>query len=165
MQAIFLYGSLMDVDVRHHVFADSIAGSEVCSAVAYGYKTMTYPGENFPVLVVDPAARARGQVLLSPGTEALERMAFYEGNEYAMASLDVELEDGRTLVAHYNQACNENLLCVNPWCFQQWQLSERDALVEMSRQYMERCWGKMSVEEADAVWRELRHLRTQPSAV
>ncbi|MBU3069322.1 gamma-glutamylcyclotransferase [Aestuariicella sp. G3-2] len=160
MQAIFFYGSLMDPEVRSHVFEDSIIPGQVVPAVAYDHQTFTYPGETFPVLVPEAGSRVLGEVLRNPTAEALARMAFYEGDEYGMASLDVELSDGQVLTAHYNQATDEELTLTDPWCFQQWLHSERDTLVEMCRQYMQRCWGKMSVLEADAVWQELQSLRS-----
>lgn len=159
VQAIFLYGSLMDPEVRSHVFAETIRPEQIQPAVAHDYQTLTYPGETFPVLVPKIGEQALGEVLLSPNREALERMTFYEGDEYGMASLEVEVNGGRSLTAHYNQASDEGLSLTNPWCFHQWQHSERDTLVEMCRQYMQRCWGKMSILEADAVWQELQTLR------
>ncbi|GAB3097542.1 gamma-glutamylcyclotransferase [Aestuariicella hydrocarbonica] len=159
MQAIFLYGSLMDTEIRRHVFADTVSPGQVRPAVARDHRTLTYPGETFPILVPQPGGLVQGEVLLSPNSEALARMAFYEGDEYGMAALNIELENGQQLTAHYNQASNEELPVTEPWCFHQWQRSERDTLVEMCRQYMHRCWGKMSVLEADAVWQELQSLR------
>ncbi len=150
----------MDPEVRSHVFADSIDSGQIVSAVAHGYQTLTYPGETFPVLVSHAGGQAQGEVLLNPNAEALERMTFYEGDEYGMGSLEVVVADGSTLIAHYNQASSEELPLTAPWCFDHWQRHERETFVEMCRQYMQRCWGKMSIHDADAVWQELQSLRT-----
>ncbi len=159
MHAIFLYGSLMDPEVRQYVFADSISDRQIQPARAQNFQTFTYPGETFPVLSACEGYSVEGEVLLSPSPEALERMAFYEGDEYGMASLEVQLNSGQQLLAHYNQANDESLPLTDIWCFRRWQQTERDTLVQMCKRYMERCWGKMTIEQADLVWQELQALR------
>jgi hypothetical protein len=146
----------MDTEIRRNVFADSISDEQLMMARAKGYCTMVYPGENFPVLIPAPDGLVVGQVLLEPNAEALERMAFYEGDEYDIDHLDLITEDGETMRAQYNKANEQGLVFDQPWSYRQWQLTERQALIKSSKLYMERCWRKMSPTEADMVWRELQ---------
>lgn len=162
MTAIFFYGSLMEPRIRRNVFGDSIREDRVVSARAEGFCTMVYPGESFPVLVPAADSVANGLVLLEAGAEALERMAFYEGDLYWLDEVEVVTEDGARLLARYNRAMEEDLSLDEIWCYQRWPAEEREAMVRTSRLYMERCWGKMDAAEADEVWRQLQDRHRQP---
>lgn len=156
--AIFLYGSLMDADIRRHVFATSIHDGQIVPAVAQGFCTMTYPGENFPVLLPKYDSHVEGQVLLEPNNEALARMAFYEGDEYGIGYINVNTKEHGSITAKFNQVLDQDLVFDQPWSYTEWHRTERSALVKSAQLYMERCWGKMNIVEADAVWQEIRQL-------
>jgi gamma-glutamylcyclotransferase (GGCT)/AIG2-like uncharacterized protein YtfP len=156
MTAIFFYGSLMDERIRRNVFADSIREEQIVTARAEGFRTMVYPGESFPVLVPAADNVVTGLVLLEASAEALERMAFYEGDLYWLDELEVITADGARIQARYNRANEQDLLLEEEWCFQRWQAAERDAMIRTSELYMAQCWGKMDDAEADVVWRELQ---------
>jgi len=164
MNAVFLYGSLLDQKLRDAVFADSLDNTEIVTATAHHFCTYRYPGEAFPVLLPAQGSRANGAVLINPSEEAIERMAFYEGDEYEIATVNVTLECGTTLPAHYNRALElEGLEFSEPWCLDTWRKQESAVLVEIARRYMERCWGFMNATEADVIWRELQYLRDPQS--
>ncbi|MCX2976160.1 gamma-glutamylcyclotransferase [Halieaceae bacterium IMCC11814] len=159
MNAIFFYGTLLDTGIRRCVFAESTGDDQIIHARAQGYDTMCYPGETYPVLVPAAGAVTRGHVLLDPSDEALERMVFFEGGEYELADLPVISADGETIQARYNRASDSGLDFSKPWEYEEWRLAERDNFFEATRLYMERCWGKMTLAEAGAVWQELQLLR------
>lgn len=159
MNAIFFYGTLRDTGVRRCVFADTIEREQIIDARAQGYSTMFYPGETYPVLVPAPGVVTVGQVLLEPSVEAIERMAFFEVSEYELADLTAITATGETLQVRYNRANDSGLEFTKPWDYKKWQLTERDNFLEVTRQYMERCWGKMNLAEAGVVWSELQLLR------
>ena len=98
-------------------------------------------------------------MLLDPSDEALARMAFFEGSEYELADLSVTSADGETIQVRYNRASDSGLDFSHPWDYEKWRLTERDNFFEATRLYMERCWGRMTLTEAGAVWQELQLLR------
>lgn len=163
MDAIFLYGSLLDANIRKHVFADTVEEHQFHSAIARNFTRMRYPGEAFPVLVPAQGQCVDGLVLVNANSEALARMAFYEGDEYEVEYLMLEIGNGKTISAHYNQALPIDIPFDEPWCQDRWERDERAPLTEITRLYMERCWGKMTATEADTVWRELQYLREDPA--
>lgn len=133
MTAIFFYGTLLDAKIREYVFANSIRDEQLVAARAEGYRTMTYPGESFPILVEAVGSVVNGLLLLDPSPEALERMAFYEGELYWLDDLEVMTVDGETLPAKYNRASEEGLVLEQEWRFSEWQSTTRDALLEISQ--------------------------------
>ena len=156
MNAIFFYGTLRDAGIRRCVFAESIGDDQIIHAHAQGYDTMFYPGETYPVLVPAPGVVTMGHVLLNPSDEALERMVFFEGSEYELADLPVTSVDGEAIQARYNRACDSRLNFSEPWDYEEWRLTERDNFFEVTRLYMKRCWGKMTLAEAGLIWQELQ---------
>lgn len=165
MDSIFLYGSLLDSALRDAVFGESLRNIAIERATAYGFAALRYPGEAFPVLLPQVGKLAKGLILRSPNDEALHRMAFYEGDEYEMALLPVMLENGEVVQANYNRAKEmEDLVFEEPWCLDTWRATESHTLVRIAREYMARCWGIMSVIDADKVWKELQYLRNEPHA-
>ena len=156
MNAIFFYGTLRDAGIRRCVFAESIGDDQIIHAHAQGYDTMFYPGETYPVLVPAPGVVTMGHVLLNPSDEALERMVFFEGSEYELADLPVTSVDGEAIQARYNRACDSRLNFSEPWGYEKWRLTERDNFFEVTRLYMKRCWGKMTLADAGLIWQELQ---------
>ena len=148
----------MDTEIRQHVFGNCIKDEQIVTAWAQGYCTMAYPGENFPVLLPNEKSSVKGQIVIAPSEEALARMAFYEGDEYGIDSVEVSTERHGKLVAKYNKVFEQGLVFEQSWSFAEWQMTERDALIKSTKLYMERCWGKMTIEEADAVWQEIQQL-------
>ena len=159
MNAIFFYGTLRDAGIRRCVFAESTDDGQIIHAHAQGYDTMFYPSETYPVLVPVPGVVTMGHVLLNPSDEALERMVFFEGSEYELADLPVTSADGETIQVRYNRASDSGLDFSKPWNYEKWCSTERDNFFEITRLYMERCWGKMTLAEASLIWRELQSHR------
>lgn len=146
----------MEPRIRRNVFADSIREEQVVAARAEGFRTMAYPGESFPVLVPAADNVVTGLVLLEAGAEALERMAFYEGDLYWLDDLEVITADGARMQARYNRAKEPDLPLDREWCYRQWPAAEREAMIRTSELYMQHCWGKANGAEADRLWRELQ---------
>ena len=166
MPSIFLYGSLLEKNLRDVVFADSLHNTRIETAIALGYSTLRYPQESFPVLLPRVGQSAKGILLIDPTAEALERMAFYEGDEYEIASLSVTLDTGEVIHAQYNRALElDGVVFEEPWCLHKWQATESQILVEITKQYFTRGWGIMDVTQADKLWRQLQYLRETPTAM
>jgi hypothetical protein len=162
MRAVFLYGSLLEPQLRDVVFADALGNTLIKGATANDFATLKYPGEAFPVLMPWPFQKATGVVLIDPPAVALERMAFYEGDEYEIATLAVTLSNGDQIQAEYNKALELDGLVFNDfWCLDTWRKNESHIMIEMAKRYMDRCWGQMNIIEADHVWQELQSMRAR----
>ncbi|MEM0912340.1 MAG: gamma-glutamylcyclotransferase family protein [Pseudomonadota bacterium] len=154
---VFVYGSLLNDKIRAIVFADTISNIRIESATAKNYATYCFPGESFPILKPTPNAITYGEVLYGLNDEAIARLAFFEGDEYALADIRVHLSDGKCINAKYNEAKDLALpACNQPWDFKQWQVQESVKFIHIVEQFMSRSWGKTDIKSASAIWDELR---------
>ncbi len=151
---IFIYGTLLDNDILRFVLGRDISLENRINASLHGYAKYTYPGDSFPILQPQLDAQAHGAVLLGLTSEDLDRMNFYEGDEYGFAEVEVVLENGSLCQAHYNKASDEEIITDESWSLEAWQQTHKATFLEYTARYMA-LYGKMSVDEADAVWREM----------
>lgn len=150
---LFVYGSLMDEDVRRAILDRDLPTTDCCNARLHGFVTNHFPNETFPVLVQQLGGCVEGQLLYNLAPEDYARINFYEGDEYGFAELEVERSDGSFVTAVYNQSSDE-LAATQPWCFNRWRREEKSVFVGMCQRYMVN-YGMMTTTEADQVWREL----------
>ncbi|WP_101758277.1 gamma-glutamylcyclotransferase family protein [Oceanicoccus sp. KOV_DT_Chl] len=153
-QAFFIYGSLLDSDVRRHVFGRELATNEIKAATITGFQTKTYAGDTFPILVPKPDGYVQGAVLLALSELDLQRMDFFEGGEYSFGTIETRLEDGSTQLALYNQPCSNDHHNDEDWTLSFWQQYEKTIFLTQCERYMA-LFGKMTIDEADAVWRSM----------
>ncbi len=151
---IFIYGTLLDSDILRLVLGREVAAKHHLTATLSGYAKYTYPGDSFPILQTQLDAQATGAVLLELTAEDIDRMHFYEGDEYGFAEIVVTLDDGRVCKAHYNKASDEEIVSHQAWSLTHWQDTEKAVFLDYTERYMA-LYGKMSIEEADAVWRDM----------
>lgn len=151
---IFIYGTLLDNDILDLVLGRTVSKEQRFAATLLGYEKFTYPGDSFPILQTRLGAQAEGAVLFDLTSEDIDRMHFYEGDEYGFTEVEVVLEDGRLCRAFYNKASDEHIISNELWQLNQWQQTHKATFLDYTARYMA-LYGKMSVDEADAVWRAM----------
>lgn len=80
----FFYGTLQDPKVLEIVLADLRLPQMIACSSLKGFELKRARGEDFPILVKssDPTVCASGTLFHGIGTEARERLIYFEGEEY-----------------------------------------------------------------------------------
>ena len=150
---LFVFGTLRDPAVLSLVLGRGVATVAARGAQLPGHVAVTVTGETYPVLQVRPGGSAPGLLLAGLDAGDLSRIAFFEGEEYVFQSATVHTAAGR----------EPALLCAErharagvrrPWVLEEWQREHRDDFLPVASGYMA-LFGRMSMAEADARWREL----------
>lgn len=97
--ALFLYGTLMDVDVMAKVLDRPFAARELVPAVLPGWRRVAVRNASYPVILPEAGAGVAGRLLARPGRDDLARIRHFESEEYVTAPVRVGLADGRAVAA------------------------------------------------------------------
>ena len=159
--ALFCFGSLMDWDVVSCVLNDSIEGLTMQTCSLNGFRVCKLPHEDYPVLVVDENCTAPGMLLNGLTPAQLDRILFYEGEEYAITPCNVELESGEFVNALFFDEANMPTPVMTDWCFDTWIKFHKDYLLRQCAAYM-KFYGKMSAAEADYYWQTYSEVENEP---
>ena len=157
---LFVYGSMRDEDVRALVLGRDRPEVRIEPAWMPDAAVALVPGESYPYLVSVDGARAPGEVLHGLDEAGLDRIHFFENDEYAFVECEVERTDGERIDAmHFGGVAIPQAPHV-PWSLEQWQATEKTRFLSMTREYMA-MWRHATRDEAEALWQ--RMLRELPS--
>ena len=148
---LFCFGSLMDWDVVSCVLAEKSVGLSMQPAVMKGYRVAKLPHESYPMLVQDQERFADGHLLYGLTQEHLDRIIFFEGEEYAIQPCRVETDEGLVTDALFFDEGIMPTAELTDWCFETWQTDHKPYLLRQTAHYMS-YFGQMSAEEADYYW-------------
>ena len=156
---LFVYGSMRDEDVRALVLGRD--RPEVRSEAAWmpDAAVALVPGESYPYLVSVEGARAPGEVLYGLDEACLDRIHFFENDEYAIAECEVEGTDGDRIVAMHFGGVAIPQAPIVPWSLAQWQATEKTQFLTMTREYMA-MWRHATPDEAEALWQRMLRRRS-----
>ena len=152
---LFVYGSMRDADVRALVLGHvpSVLRSE--PAWMPGVAVALVPGESYPYLVRAEGARAPGELIHGLDERHLDRILFFEGDEYAFVECMVEHVGGeRTAAMHFGGVAIPQAPLA-PWSLEHWQAREKWRFLSMTREYMA-LWPDATRDQAEALWQRLR---------
>ena len=151
---LFVYGSMRDADVRALVLGSD--DSEVRTEPAWmpGVTAARVPGESYPYLVPTEGARVPGEVLYGLGETGLDRIHFFEGDEYALVKCEVERASGERLAAVHFAGVEIPPAPVVVWSLERWRASEKARFLAMAREYMAG-WRRGTRAEAEALWQRM----------
>jgi hypothetical protein len=150
----FIYGTLLDCDILSCVLNREISNEQIIAAKAPGFQKYVYPGDSYPVLVSRATEAVTGGLLAGLSNDDLKRIRFYEGDEYEFGTLTVENANGHRQPALFNKATDDERHSDEIWCLETWQHREKASFMIYCQRYMA-LYGTMSIEQADAVWREM----------
>lgn len=152
--SLFVFGSLMDPQVLSLVSGMSESALELVPATVQGYRQGEVVEESYPVLVACKSAQTEGLLINGLSSLALQRILFFEGDEYQLQPIDTVTASGQPVAAHY--FCDAGVYTVRDtsWDFALWQQIHKASFIEASRQYMA-LFGTMTAAQADAHWNEL----------
>ena len=149
---LFAFGTLMDPDVLAAVCDVPPGSFPTEPARAEDSARRWVVDDHYPVLVPAPGEHLEGLLLHGLGGRDLERIGFFEGEEFALAPIDVRRErDGRVVTVLHFAHTDRKAVSEAAWDLADWQASTKADTMPRVRRYMA-CFGRMSVAEADAHW-------------
>ena len=150
MKPLFFYGSLRDVELLGIVLGRAPRRGETRAARVRGHATRRLADETYPMLVPDEGEASEGLLLDPPAPHELERLAFFEGEEFELAPIVVEAEGGeeQALFFRATPAAAETTL---PWDYEAWRAEHRALAVEAARELMDH-HGRVPDDRIDALW-------------
>ena len=151
---LFVYGSMRDVEVRSLVLGRAPPALRTEPAWMPGAATAVVPGESYPYLVSVEGARACGELVHGLDGRCLDRIVFFEGDEYAFVECEVERAGGERVAAMHFGGVAIAQAPVTAWSLQRWQAREKPAFLSMTREYMA-LWPRATRAQAEAVWQRL----------
>ena len=157
---LFVYGSMRDADVRALVLGPECPEVRAEPAWMPRATTALVPGESYPYLVSVEAARAPGEVLYGLDATCLDRIRFFEGDEYAFVECVIERRGGERIAAMHFGGVGIAQAPIVAWSLERWQANEKARFLSMAREYMAG-WRRATRDEAEAVWQRL--LRERPA--
>ena len=151
---LFIYGSMRDEDVRALVLGRAPLAVRTEPAWMPGVAAARVPGESYPYLVSVEGARAPGELIHGLDERCLDRILFFEGDEYAFVECVAERAGGERVAAMYFGGVAIPEAPVVTWSLEQWQAREKSRFLSMTREYMA-LWGRATRAQAEALWQRL----------
>lgn len=151
---LFFFGSLTDRELLKLVLGHDCAACDFRPARLSGFATNRVKDESYPVLVPAPGLTIAGQIVGGISEADIERIRFFEDDEYSLETVPVEAEAGP----------EDCLVCLprkpgddsgEPWHPENWSAEEREIFFLMTADYMAQ-YGKIPVEEALEMWEGFR---------
>jgi gamma-glutamylcyclotransferase (GGCT)/AIG2-like uncharacterized protein YtfP len=94
MLDFFVYGTLLDDDVRALVLGRGGPAESPTPATLAGFRRVPVMGHSFPALIADPRGRVEGALIAGVGIAEAARLSYFEGPEYQALRRPVERADG-----------------------------------------------------------------------
>ena len=148
---LFCFGSLMDRDVLRCVVGDNESLVQMRPAFIAGYFKARLPHETYPMLVPEAEREAPGQLLYGLNKEDLDRIVFFEGEEYELSPCKVRVADNEWVDALF---FDEGIMPppeTAEWDFEEWKSKYKPFMLRQTDYYMS-FYGKLSAPEADVYW-------------
>ena len=156
---LFVYGSMRDRDVRALVLGRDHPEVRIEAAWMPDAAVALVPDESYPYLVSAEGARAPGEVLHGLGDAGLDRIHFFENDEYALVECTVERTDGGRIAAMHFGGVAIPQGPIVPWSLAQWQATEKKRFLAMTGEYMA-LWRHATPDEAEALWQRMLRERS-----
>ena len=151
---LFVYGSMRDEEVLALVLGRAPPAIRTEPAWMPGAAVALVPGESYPYLVAADGARAPGELVHGLDERCLDRILFFEGDEYAFAECVVERAGGERVAAMHFGGVAIPEGPVVPWSLEAWQAKEKPRFLSMTREYMT-LWRRATRAQAEALWQRL----------
>ena len=151
---LFVYGSMRDEDVLALVLGHDSPEIRIEPAWMPDAAAALVPGESYPYLVSVEGTRAPGEVIHGLDERCLERILFFEGEEYALVECTVERPGGERIGAMHFGGIAIPEGPVVPWSLDRWRATEKTRFLSMTREYMA-TWRRATRFEAEALWQRL----------
>jgi hypothetical protein len=149
--ALFSFGTLMDTDLLPLVCEQAMDTLVLEPAVVPGRSRRWVLDDHYPVLVAEDGRTTEGLIIRGLGEEALNRIVFFEGEEFNLEPLLVQKANGEWERVQYFADTNLKEISASEWTLSEWQRTTKADTLHRIVGYMQ-CYGNMSIAEADAYW-------------
>lgn len=149
--ALFAFGTLMDPDVLRLVAEHDPETLQLEPAMVTAHARRWVQEDHYPVLVPDDKSCTQGMIIRGLSHTAMQRIEFFEGEEFTLRELLVENAQGQTERVNYFADNQRKPVSEQEWLLEHWQQSTKAEMLPRVRRYMA-CHGHMSAAEADAYW-------------
>jgi hypothetical protein len=138
--ALFLFGTLMDPDVRGKVLGRPVAPRELEPATLLGWRRVRARGGAYPLILPAPADRVDGLLFLRPSPRDRLRILHFESEEYAPAPVTVLRADGARHAAEAFLALDGVLASDGePWHLAAWAVEHKALFLARCDVWMADC--------------------------
>jgi len=148
---LFCFGSLMDLDVLRLVIGDNADTVEMQSGSLPGFYKARLPHESYPMLVAAAEEEAQGQLIYGLSPESLDRIIFFEGEEYELTPCKVRCNSGELVSALFFDEGNMPPPVTETWDFDHWRDHYKNYMLRQSAKYRA-YYGEMTAADADTYW-------------
>ena len=156
MAAYFFFGSMMDRDVLDLVVGRTVPDADVEPATLAGTRLVRVADESYPAIVPHAGGQVEGMRVRRLTSAESERIAWFEGKEYASRMVEVTLRSGTPARASVHLP-TEALETAGGegWDFARWRHNEKDGLMRLARGHMA-LFGRVSLDQAIRIWDDAR---------
>lgn len=151
---LFVYGTMRDADVRALVLGRAAPAARVEPAWIPGVAAALVPGESYPYLVSVDGARVAGELICGLDERCLDRILFFEGDEYVFVECVVERASGERVAAMHFGGLAIPEAPVVTWSLDQWRAQEKSRFLSMTHEYMA-LWRRSTRVQAETQWQRL----------
>lgn len=149
--ALFSFGTLMDTDLLPLVCKQAMDTLVLEAAVVPNRSRRWVLDDHYPVLVEEQGRSTDGLIIRGLEEEALQRIVFFEGEEFNLEPMQVLKNNGEWEEVNYFADTNLKQISSSEWSLSEWQRTTKADTLNRVVRYMQ-CYGKMSLAEADAYW-------------
>lgn len=141
----------MDSDVLRLVSQQDMMLLEREPAIVLDHVRRWVLDDHYPVLVASEGNRTSGLIIRGLQPEAMQRIEFFEGDEFSLRTLTVQNQQGEAELVSYFADNQRHAISEEEWVLEEWQRTTKPDTLPRVERYM-RCYGTMSKTEADAYW-------------
>lgn len=138
--ALFLFGTLMDIDVMARVLDRAFGAEELGPARLDGWRRVRALNATYPLLLPDPDGAVDGVLFARPSPRDLVRIRHFESEEYEARAVTVRTPDGAAVPASVFLALADVFATDGePWCLDRWRRDHKGAFLVRCDAWMADC--------------------------
>jgi hypothetical protein len=153
-ERLFIFGSLMDVDLFRLVLDRDIPDLVIQPAIVAGFRRRRARGECYPILVPHPDGHVEGLVIEGLTLNDLDRLQYYETGDYRLEWFDVQCGDAR-LPAHLFYATGRLEPSNDGWDLAAWQILDKPYFMAIAAALMAH-YGRTPLCEVESRWEDIK---------
>lgn len=150
-QALFTFGTLMDTELLELVCEQAVHTLVLQPAHVADHGRRWVIDDHYPVLVPESGSRTQGVIIRGLSEAAMDRIVFFEGEEFSLREISVVSDSGESENVLYFADNHRKRISDSDWSLSDWQRSTKPDTMPRVQRYMQ-CYGKMSAADADAYW-------------
>lgn len=151
MKDLFSFGTLMDAELLALVCGQDMNTIVREPAVVMDHVPLWVIDDHYPILMPKAGLQTEGLIIRGLLPDSLDRIIFFEGGEFSVQTIDVVNSNGDIESVQFFADTDRKKVSDHVWHLDQWQSTTKPDTMPRVERYMQ-CYGKMSVDEADAFW-------------